>query len=316
MGNLVANQPLVSILIPVYGVEKYIATYTESLLGQTYTNIEFVIVNDGTKDRSMEIFREILDNRFPHLKGRVHIYDKENGGLPSAREFGLRHFTGDYFMFSDSDDLMELDMVEKLVASAVANDSDIAYCDFWAIYPKKIRHRQENDYTNGQSAQWFDDIFNWRATSYLWRCLIKSSILHEHEIVVPPYSMNEDTFIFGQILEFSERISHVKEPLYHYYFREGSIANTSRRYGKNRVERALNYMAMRELFKERGYKLMTKQIRRDIVAYAGWSILKFDRSNFSKYPEILRQCKTFKLGRSLRLPVFKQFLLKAYLCFR
>lgn len=316
MGNLVSNNPLVSILVPVYGVEKYIGAYAESLLGQTYPNIEFIIVNDGTKDRSMEIFRSVLEEKFPQRRESVRIIDQENGGLPKARECGLRNVTGDYFLFSDSDDKMELDMVEKLVASAVENDSDIAYCDFWAIYPKKIRHRQERDYTNGQSAQWFDDIFNWRATSYLWRCLIKSSILREHDIVVPPYSMSEDTFIFGQILEFSERISHVSEPLYHYYYREGSIANTSRRYSRNRVERAMNYMVMRDLFKERGYKLMTRQIQRDIVAYAGWSILKFDRSNFTKYPEILRQCKKFKLGRSLRLPVFKQLLLKTYLCFR
>ena len=78
----------ISLIVPVYGVEKYIRQFAESALGQTYADVQFIFVNDGTKDRSMDILGELIEERFSHIKERILIINKENGGLPSARKAG------------------------------------------------------------------------------------------------------------------------------------------------------------------------------------------------------------------------------------
>lgn len=88
----------VSIVVPVYGVERYIRQFAESALGQTYQNIQFVFVNDGTKDRSIEILNELIEEKYQHLKPRILIVDKENQGLPMARKTGLEHAEGEYVL--------------------------------------------------------------------------------------------------------------------------------------------------------------------------------------------------------------------------
>ena len=81
----------ISLIVPVYGVEKYIRQFAESALGQTYQDIQFVFVNDGTKDRSIDILEELIEEKFQHLKPRILIVNKENQGLPMASKTGLEH---------------------------------------------------------------------------------------------------------------------------------------------------------------------------------------------------------------------------------
>ena len=92
----------VSLIVPVYGVEKYIAQFAESVLEQTYQNIQFIFVNDGTKDRSIEILNELIEVKYSNLKSRILILNKENGGLPSARKAGLEVAEGDYILFTNN----------------------------------------------------------------------------------------------------------------------------------------------------------------------------------------------------------------------
>ena len=119
----------ISLIVPVYGGEKYIRQFAESALGQTYQDIQFVFVNDGTKDRSIDILEELIEEKFQHLKPRILIVNKENQGLPMARKTGLEHAEGEYVLFADSDDWLELDAVEKVVAKIDETGADIVYFD-------------------------------------------------------------------------------------------------------------------------------------------------------------------------------------------
>ena len=83
-----------SVIVPIYGVEEYIAKFTHSLLGQTYTDVQFIFVNDGTKDCSIEILTGIIEDEYPHLRPNILIINKENEGLPKARKTGLEHAVG------------------------------------------------------------------------------------------------------------------------------------------------------------------------------------------------------------------------------
>ena len=117
--------PTVSILVPIYGVEQYIERCAETLLRQSYSDIEYVFVNDCTKDRSVEILRQVID-RFPARKAQVRLISHErNRGLGGARHTAFAASRGRYIMHVDSDDLLPLDAVEKLVVAAMKSKADI-----------------------------------------------------------------------------------------------------------------------------------------------------------------------------------------------
>lgn len=115
--------PKVSIIIPVYNVEKYIRQCLESVINQTYKNIEIIVINDGTKDGSMKIVEEYLEDK------RIKIINKNNGGLSSARNKGIEEATGEYIYFLDSDDWIEKDTIEVLVKNS--KDVDIIEANFF-----------------------------------------------------------------------------------------------------------------------------------------------------------------------------------------
>ena len=119
----------ISLIVPIYGVERYIRQFAESALGQTYEDLQFVFVNDGTKDRSMEILQELIEEKYSCLKSRIVIVNKENGGLPSARKAGLEVAEGEYILFADSDDWLDTDAVAKVMAKAEETGADLIYFD-------------------------------------------------------------------------------------------------------------------------------------------------------------------------------------------
>ena len=116
MSKLIGKK--ISIIVPVYNVEDYIERCLYSLVNQTYKNIEIIVINDGSTDKSLEIAK-----KFCEKDSRIKIYTKKNGGLSAARNFGLKKITGDYVMFVDSDDWLELKALKQL--SKYMNDYDI-----------------------------------------------------------------------------------------------------------------------------------------------------------------------------------------------
>ena len=121
--------PKVSIIVPVYNVEKYLEKCLDSLVSQTFKNYEIIVVNDGSTDNSQEIINK-YKLKYPNL---FKTYIKENGGLSDARNYGIEKATGDYIMFIDSDDYISKDMSEKLYNSIITNKSDMAICNFIRI---------------------------------------------------------------------------------------------------------------------------------------------------------------------------------------
>lgn len=112
----------ISIITPVYNSERYVNKCVESVLKQTYSNIELILVNDGSTDRSLDVLKKII-----LLDDRIKLYDKENGGIGSAYNLALQHVTGNYILFLDSDDFLELDACEQLISLAKENDADMVH---------------------------------------------------------------------------------------------------------------------------------------------------------------------------------------------
>ena len=126
--------PKVSVIIPVYNVEKYMEKCCRSLFGQTLENMEFIFVDDCTPDNSISVIESVLQE-YPQRKSQVKItHHDKNRGLPSARNTGLGLAQGNYIIHCDSDDWVAPFMYEKMYARAVAENADIVWCDILAVY--------------------------------------------------------------------------------------------------------------------------------------------------------------------------------------
>ena len=124
----------VSICVPVYGAELFMAKTARSLFAQTYSDIEYIFVNDCTKDRSIDILRETLEE-FPHRKSQTHIIEhEENKGLSATRHTAVLHATGDYFFHFDDDDYLEPDAIARYVEKAEETQADMVMADYNFIY--------------------------------------------------------------------------------------------------------------------------------------------------------------------------------------
>ena len=131
----------VSIIVPVYNTYNYLNKCLESLVNQTLSDIEIIVVNDGSPDDSEGIIKEYA-NKYSSIK----YYKKKNGGLSSARNFGIKRATGEYIGFVDSDDYVDVTMYEKLYNQAISTNSDIVCCQLTYLYPnnKTILHHYKD----------------------------------------------------------------------------------------------------------------------------------------------------------------------------
>ena len=147
----------VSIVVPFYGASAHIGQCAESLLSQTYPNIEFVFVNDGTKDDSIDILRSVVAFH-PERKAKVIIVEKENQGVALARKTGISHVKGDYVIQIDADDWVETDMVDRMVNVILATGADLVYTDYYLEFPDRQEIAFEKEFSDQKLL--FKDLYN------------------------------------------------------------------------------------------------------------------------------------------------------------
>ena len=164
--------PKVSVIVPVYNVEKYLKKCAESLVNQTLPDIEIIFVNDGSTDSSKNIIEHYLKN----YSNKVKLVNKENGGLSSARNYGIPYATGEYIAFLDSDDYVELDMYDTLYNKAKENDFDMVECDFIWEYPKKSKNDIGKTYNDRKEALE-------KARVVAWNKLYKREIINNSNVL-------------------------------------------------------------------------------------------------------------------------------------
>jgi len=202
----------VSIIVPVYNVYPYLDKCLDSLVNQTLHEIEIIVVNDGTPDQSQEII-----DRYAKTDQRVVPLKKENGGLSDARNYGLKYATGEYISFIDSDDYVDVTMMEKMYAKAKKEKCDLVECDCYWEYPDRKVLDQSHIVDN-----YFVDI-----RVMAWNKLYKHSLLKKTGILFPKGLQYEDISFCYQLLPYVKKIGYVDEALYYYIQRDTSIANTS-----------------------------------------------------------------------------------------
>lgn len=208
------HNPKVSIIVPIYGVENFIEKCATSLFNQTYNNIEFIFVNDCTKDRSMEKLASVIE-LYPNLTHCIKIINQsENKGLAAARHRGITESSGTYIFHLDSDDWLDIDAIECFVQEAYSKDSDMVVGDFYMSYSdkesiQKVRITEQSDYISRMLERNRD--FSWTLCNRL--------IKREIQIKVYPIdnlNMGEDYVTVPRLVYYCKNITHTKRPLYHY----------------------------------------------------------------------------------------------------
>lgn len=205
----------VSIIVPAYNVEQYIEKCLQSLVNQTLEEIEIIVVNDGSTDKTKQKIQQFID-KYPQ---KMKCYDKPNGGLSDARNYGIQYAQGKYIGFIDSDDYVELNMFEEMYKKAEEEKSDMVECDFIWEYPNKQKIDIGRTYQNKKEAFIY-------ARVVAWNKLIKRETLEKADIKFPKGLRYEDTEFFYKLLPRLEKISFLKVPMVHYIQRSNSIANT------------------------------------------------------------------------------------------
>ena len=211
----------VSIIVPVYQVEKYIRQCVDSILAQTFTDFELILVDDGSKDKSGQICDE-----YAVLDQRVKVIHKENGGLSDARNCGMDQAVGNYFMFVDSDDYIAPTMLEYLYKALMNKEADIAVCNFLHFFEED---RKRDFSTNIQSevlsgAEIFYSRKNERVYgiwTVAWNKLYKRETLGNVRFRFGKY--HEDEFWANDIYQMDIKVVTIPECLYYYRQRDNSI---------------------------------------------------------------------------------------------
>lgn len=219
-------KPLISVIVPVYNVKKYVEKCLDSILRQKYKNLDIVVVDDGSDDGSSEI----CDNLEKKDK-RVRVFHKKNGGLSDARNFGLRKAKGDIVMFVDSDDFVNEDFVGAMLESMKKNNADVVVCGYNDIVPN------EENMSGGEAAVRLLTHHE-NVDTVTWNKMFKKDLFIKNEIWFPVGKKHEDTLTTYKLLAKAKKVSYIDKPLYYCVDRKSSIMNTEKIEGR---------LAMREL---------------------------------------------------------------------
>lgn len=290
-----SNTPIrISIIAPIYGVEKYITEFARTLFVQDYPHIEFVFVNDGTKDRSIELLEELIDREFAHLRPQIKIIHKENGGLPAARRTGIESATGDYIYNVDSDDWIAEGSIKKIAQKIEATDADIVYFNLVKEYPTRSKPKPEREYNNNREL-YIRNMYNHRSFASVCNKCIRRTLYFEHEIYTPKYGYAEDCFVTTQLVGYAKSVAFLDEYIYHY--RKGNpTAMTSQQIKKRKREYALNFVDLYSRYmntpKEQN---PIAPIMDDIAMQMGWYSIFYSLDLFAQYPWLAKAVRKAKM---------------------
>ena len=215
---------LISIIIPAYNIESYLGPTLDSVLIQTYANIEVIVVNDGSKDGTGAVI-----DRYAAMDSRIKAIHKENGGVTSARLRGVAEATGEWIGFVDGDDFIEPQMYERLLGNALKYGADISHCGYQMVFPSRVDYYYntgklvEQDHNVGLR----DLISGGFVEPGIWNKLYRRELFAELSSCMDfSFRINEDVLMNYWLFKAASRSVFEDIPLYHYVLREGSAATS------------------------------------------------------------------------------------------
>lgn len=280
----------VSIVVPVYNVGKYLKRCINSLINQSYSNLEIILVDDGSKDDSGAICDE-----YSLLDARIEVIHQENKGLSGARNSGIDIATGEYIAFIDSDDYVSEYLIEKLLGLVTINNCDIAICRFIRFGNELILDKNNIENNQIYSAQ--EALLNLHGKdgqvyTVAWNKLYRKSLFNK--LRYPLRKINEDEFLTYILFDRSNKIILTDEVLYYYFQNDNSIT-TNPEYLKN--EDIFLALEEREVyFKEKNNSIIVEVVQKAYLdrIISRYRMLLSDKINNNSYTEkLLKRYKNY-----------------------
>lgn len=243
------NPIKVSIVVPIYNLEQFVPRCLDALVNQTLEEIEILCVDDGSKDSAPQIIED-YKKRYPN---KVKTFHKENGGEWSARTYGLKHATGEYVGFIDSDDVPEITWAEKLYNAAKANDADIAFSGYDRVdldTGKTVATEMTQYGVMNKEVDWNDDFIVY-ANPSLWNKIYKLEKV-KHLEFLPFRGCNDTLFLIHGYMDGIKKLTFIPDVLYHYYLRSSS---------------QIHSMNLKDIENLKKYLLVTKAHAKEIGKY-------------------------------------------------
>ena len=248
----------ISVIIPIYNVEDYLEQCVESILNQTYTNLEIILVNDGSTDSSGEIC-----DRYKNIDKRIKVIHKENGGLSDARNYGIEASTGDYIAFLDSDDWADKKLYMTLYEIIKKNHADISVCNFKICYSDKDIEKQElNEVKCYSNIEALERLYCNDAVTMVvaWNKLYKRKVIGY--LRFPVGKIHEDEYLTPMIIYNANKISYINNELIYYRQRENSIMN--KKFNIKRLDYLYVLESRMKFFKE---NMLNELYKKNVCTY-------------------------------------------------
>lgn len=212
--------PKISVIVPVYNTEKYLRRCIDSILAQTFTDFELLLIDDGSKDSSGAICDE-----YAAKESRVRVFHKDNGGVSSARNMGLDNAKGEWISFVDSDDWVDYTFLELVILEATKYKADVVFCDSIFEFSNKQKRYQHYSWEKPIKAGLAEYITT--TWTCLWGCIINRSIISNNHIECPVnITYCEDFHFMVRVCFYAKAIKKIPKALYHYNQRETSAVHS------------------------------------------------------------------------------------------
>ena len=266
--------PLVSIIVPVYNAENYIERCVESILGQEYQNIEVILADDGSTDKSGRICDDIAEK-----DKRVIVIHKENTGVSDTRNIAIERAAGVYLQFVDSDDWLAPNATELLVRTARVNECDLVISDFYRVVGDRVSQKGDIEDDSLMTREEFAGYMMENPADFyygvLWNKLYRREIIVEHNLRMDKNISWCEDFMFNlEYIRFAERFMAVQVPIYYYVWRKGSLVSQGASGISGTIKMKLTVFEYynnfyKHILDEKDYEKNKRQVYRFLVDSAG-----------------------------------------------
>lgn len=312
---------MISVIVPVYNVEKYLERCVKSIAAQTYKDLEILLIDDGSTDKSGKMCDD-----FQQTDSRIKAFHKQNGGLSDARNYGIEHSAGEFISFVDSDDYIDEKMLETLHRLITENDADLAVCSAMDVFEgKEITQVKEIKEFNLNKVESYKYMLRGDGIPSACNKLYKRQTVGD--VRFPVGKLYEDGFFTPQILKRVEKTAVTSKPMYYYFRRADSITTKPFRKGdldvieaydkcvkqvKELCPEALPYAEFR--YRNAYFNVLDKMLMRDdckeipeykqVVKY-----LKKHTAQIVKDPGFGKMRKIAAVALKFSVPLYKNILL-------
>ncbi|MFR1757985.1 MAG: glycosyltransferase family 2 protein, partial [Thomasclavelia spiroformis] len=262
--------PKLSIIVPIYNVEKYLSRCIESILNQTFREFELILINDGSTDNCKEICE-----KYKKIDSRIIVVNKKNGGVSSARNFGIDISRGEYIGFVDPDDFIDSNMYEILFNIINLYQSDIVICDYYKVSEYNIKKYEEIQLNNKGII--VENINNIDAIEriltvgekfiFAWNKIYKRRLFEN--LRYNEGMIYEDEFLAHRILYRCNKVSIINSSLYYYVQRKGSIVNS--RFSSKKFDKVYAIKDRVDFLKDKGIVNLIDKAEKSFIDYFVWN---------------------------------------------